>query len=208
MAHLQVIHVCYLLLFDLISQDITKLWTGRVTCHKHHTQCQVRTIEGTVIGISCKDLARSNPKRWLLHGNVLASKTSPGKTADTFWGFIKLLDSPVGGSPTWCILENSPRFGHPEPLPILDEVPCHYAHHRGVNCRGLAVGKVSMISGKSPKFRGCCAPCIKWMTGKGGCEADECGVADLLGDEHFKMTEPWDVLILQQRIAFMRPAAD
>lgn len=94
-------------LFDLISQDITKLWTGQVACHKHDTTCRVRQAEGSILGVSCKDLARSNPKRWLLHGNVLSSDTSPGKTADTFWGFIKLLDSPVGGSPTWAILENS-----------------------------------------------------------------------------------------------------
>ena len=93
--------------FHPISQDLTKLWTGRVTCHGLNRECPVRRTEGSVLGVSCKDLARSNPKRWLLHGNVLSSEKSPGKTADTFWGFIKMLDSPQGGSPTWAILENS-----------------------------------------------------------------------------------------------------
>ena len=96
MAHLQVIHVCYLLLFALISQDITKLWTGRVKCHKHDTQCQVRQSDGVVIGNSCKYLARSNPNRWLLHGNVFSSTTSPGKTADTFPGFHQAIGFTCG----------------------------------------------------------------------------------------------------------------
>ena len=100
-------------LFYLISQDLTKLWTGQVACHKHNARCEVRQAKGTILWVSSKDLARSNPKRWLLHGNVFASTTSPGKTADTFKGFVKLLDSPVGGSPAWAVLEKSD--------PLLDE---------------------------------------------------------------------------------------
>lgn len=58
------------------------------------------------MGICCKDLARSNPKRWILKGGVLAGATSPGKTADTFWGLITLLDS-THCQATWIVIENS-----------------------------------------------------------------------------------------------------
>ena len=76
-----------------------------------------------------------------------------------------------------------------------DPVVCHYAHHRGDACKGLAVGKIMMSSGKSPKFRGLCAPCISWITGE--------GVAELMGDDHFDTKEPRDMQIVQQRHQFV-----
>ena len=76
---------------------------------------------------------------------------------------------------------------------------CYYAHHRGDACKGLAVGKIMMFSGKSPKFRGLCAPCISWMMGQ--------DLAELMGDDHFDIKEPWDMKIVQQRHEFVTLAA-
>lgn len=91
-----------------LFKSMTELSKLKCKCqfHKHVGDgfCQVLAVEGIVGGLSCKDLARSNPNRWLLRGSLLHSSTSPGKTADCFWGLFRLLD--MQGA-YWIVLENS-----------------------------------------------------------------------------------------------------
>ena len=87
--------------------DITHLHVGRAICARHgNCTCVVRPADGLIVGVSCKDFARSNPNRWMQRGQVLSGDSSPGKSADTFWGLMRLLDS-ESGKTSWLIIENS-----------------------------------------------------------------------------------------------------
>ena len=47
------------------------------------------------------------PKPMAVAWKRILQYNKPWQNGRYFWGFIKLLDSPVGGSPTWCVLEHS-----------------------------------------------------------------------------------------------------
>ena len=87
--------------------DLTQLHVGKARCARHGgCSCVVRPADGLIVGVSCKDFARSNPNRWMQRGQVLSGNSSPGKSADTFWGLMRLLDSEAGKT-SWLMIENS-----------------------------------------------------------------------------------------------------
>ena len=88
-----------------IFPDITQLWRGECPCKVHKRLCPVDfSAEGAITGLSCKDFNKQNPSRWARgRGSVLDSETSPGKSADTWWGLVKFIDR---GKLKWLILES------------------------------------------------------------------------------------------------------
>lgn len=91
--------------FLCVFEVLTTLWKGACHCSRHERNCKVELCEGIAGGLSCKDLARSNPNRCLMKGSILSSATSPGRTADTFWGLIKLLHAEHCKA-SWILIEN------------------------------------------------------------------------------------------------------
>ena len=86
-------------------KDCAKLFKLECKCHTHSQQCVVPETEGIVAGISCKDFSKQNPNKWLrAKGSLLENDKSPGKSCETFWGTVKLIDA---NGCQWCILENS-----------------------------------------------------------------------------------------------------
>ena len=63
--------------------DIRYLGQKTAYCKRHNGYCTVVSVEGVIIGFSCKDFSRANPNRWRREaGSVLASSRSKGKSAD------------------------------------------------------------------------------------------------------------------------------
>ena len=87
--------------------DLTQLHLGKARCARHGgCSCVVRPADGLIVGVSCKDFARSSPNCWMQRGQALSGNSSPGKSADTFWGLMRLLDSEAGKT-SWLMIENS-----------------------------------------------------------------------------------------------------
>ena len=85
--------------------DMKELQHDRAYCYRHKGRCVVKSAEGIIAGLSCKDFSRMNPKRYQREaGTVLHSTSSEGKSADTWSSFLRYLDK---HGPVWIIIENS-----------------------------------------------------------------------------------------------------
>ena len=87
--------------------DLTTLHDDQVrSCDSHQQKaCPLpRLLDLLIGGISCKDFARCNNNKAVMHGAMIFNSTStPGKSADTMHGFTRLLDMTY---PEMCIVEN------------------------------------------------------------------------------------------------------
>lgn len=87
--------------------DLTTLHDDHMrTCGSHQQKaCPLPGLLDLLMGgISCKDFARCNSNKAVMHGAKIFNSTStPGKSADTMHGFTRLLDMAY---PEMCIIEN------------------------------------------------------------------------------------------------------
>jgi site-specific DNA-cytosine methylase len=77
-------------------------------CAVHGRKCNPGLLDGLVVGFSCKDFSKAATTSKVTKGagnqkHILASSSSPGKSADTLHGTIRLIDQT---SPDWLLLEN------------------------------------------------------------------------------------------------------
>lgn len=85
--------------------DVTSFIDGEGFCERHGKTCVLPDhLDGVVAGTSCKDFSRANPNRRRLSGDaILATGSSPGKSADTLRGTFSVIDK---RTPEFVILEN------------------------------------------------------------------------------------------------------
>ena len=86
--------------------DVRKLCKGQAECYRHDQVCVVAPAPIKVGGFSCKDFSPQSSHRDT-SGRVLAQSSSAGKSADTWNGFLDLIDV----DPTdLAVLENSDKI--------------------------------------------------------------------------------------------------
>lgn len=71
--------------FPCIFSDIQEMGEKVATCWQHGTKCQVPTVDFLVLGTSCKDLSKANPKQ---DKAALTKAATKGQSAQTFRGFL------------------------------------------------------------------------------------------------------------------------
>jgi len=68
-----------------IFEDITEMGKKVAACWQHGKQCPVPTVDFLVLGTSCKDLSKANPKQDKM---ALTKTATKGQSAQTFNGYL------------------------------------------------------------------------------------------------------------------------
>lgn len=68
-----------------IFEDITEMGKKVAACWQHGKQCSIPTVDFLVLGTSCKDLSKANPKQDKM---ALTKTATKGQSAQTFNGYL------------------------------------------------------------------------------------------------------------------------
>ena len=106
-----------------VFDDLVLLGQNRATCrHSSEGQgpCAIPAIDWLVAGFSCKDFSKANPNRNKFQASrILSAAASPGKSADTFLGTLRVIDQKM---PEVVFLENVDLDQDEERSLALDQI--------------------------------------------------------------------------------------
>jgi site-specific DNA-cytosine methylase len=106
-----------------VFDDLVLLGQNRATCrHSSEGQgpCAIPAIDWLVAGFSCKDFSKANPNRNKFQASrILSTAASPGKSADTFLGTLRVIDQKM---PEVVFLENVDLDQDEERSLALDQI--------------------------------------------------------------------------------------
>ena len=102
-------------ILDMVKDD-----TMCAKCCTHNRECSIPYCDVLISCTSCKDLSQNNSKQ--CKGNAFKESTTPGASADTYHGMIRLM---ALIKPAMVFFENVTKIaqkrGNQSPLDVLKE---------------------------------------------------------------------------------------